>query len=64
MENQNSSFFDKAIFKEWYFKKGLILIDIFLIIALIQYFIFDGSFDDMILWVKGFFSILFLINCN
>ncbi len=54
MKNQNSSFFDKSIFKEWYFKKGLILIDIFLIIALIQYFIFDGSFDDMILWVKGF----------
>ena len=54
MENQNSSFFNKAIFKEWYLKKGLILIDIFLIIALIQYFIFDGSFDDMILWVKRF----------
>ncbi len=53
MDIQNSSFFDKAIFKEWYFKKGLILIDIFLIIALIQYFIFDGSFDDMILWLKG-----------
>ena len=52
MENQNSSFFNKVIFKEWYFKKGLILIDIFLIIALIQYFIFDGSFDDMILWLK------------
>ena len=47
------SFFDKQIFKEWYFKKGLILIDIFLIIALIQYFIFDGSFNDMLLWVKG-----------
>ena len=59
MENQNSSFFDKAIFKEGYFKKGLILIDIFLIIALIQYFIFDGSFDDMILWVKGFFQYYF-----
>ena len=55
MEKQNSSFFNKAIFKEWYFKKGLILIDIFLIIALIQYFIFDGSFNDMILWVRGFF---------
>ena len=53
MDNQNSSFFNKAIFKEWYLKKGLILIDIFLIIALIQYFIFDGSFDDMILWLKG-----------
>ena len=59
MEKQNSSFFDKIIFKEWYLKKGLILIDIFLIIALIQYFIFDGSFDDMILWVKGLFPILF-----
>jgi hypothetical protein len=59
MENKNSSFFDKTIFKEWYFKKGLILIDIFLIIALIQYFIFDGSFDDMILWVKGFFQYYF-----
>jgi len=59
MENQNSSFFNKTIFKEWYFKKGLILIDIFLIIALIQYFIFDGSFDDMILWLKGFFQYYF-----
>ena len=49
------SFFDKQIFKEWYFKKGLILIDIFLIISLIQYFIFDGSFNDMMLWVKGIF---------
>ena len=49
------SFFDKQIFKEWYFKKGLILIDIFLIIALIQYFIFDGSFNNMMLWVKGIF---------
>ena len=59
MENNNSSFFDKTIFKEWYFKKGLILIDIFLIIALIQYFIFDGSFDDMILWAKGVFQYYF-----
>ncbi len=47
-----NSFFDKQIFKEWYFKKGLILIDIFLIIALIQYIIFDGSFNDMIIWLK------------
>ena len=51
---EKGSFFDKKIFKEWYFKKGLILIDIFLIIALIQYFIFDGSFNEMILWIKGF----------
>ena len=59
MENKQKTFFDKAIFKEWYFKKGLILIDIFLIIALIQYFIFDGSFDDLILWVKGVFQYYF-----
>ena len=56
---EKGSFFDKKIFKEWYFKKGLILIDIFLIIALIQYFVFDGSFNDMILWVKGFFQYYF-----
>ena len=55
-DEKTDSFFDKQIFKEWYFKKGLILIDIFLIIALIQYFIFDGSFNNMILWVKGFFN--------
>ena len=54
-DGKTDSFFDKQIFKEWYLKKGLILIDIFLIIALIQYFIFDGSFNNMILWVKGFF---------
>ena len=59
MENNKNSFFDKNIFKEWYFKKGLILIDIFLIIALIRYFIFDGSFNDMIIWIKGFFQYYF-----
>jgi len=59
MKDNNNSFFDKTIFKEWYFKKGLILIDIFLIIALIQYFMFDGSFNDMILWLKGFFQFYF-----
>ena len=53
-ENENS-FLDKKIFKQWYFKRGLILIDIFIIIALIQYFIFDGSFNAMILWIKNFF---------
>ena len=56
---KENSFFDKQIFKEWYFKRGLILIDIFLIIALIQYFIFDGSFNKMILWVKGLFQYIF-----
>ena len=53
-ENENS-FLDKKIFKQWYFKRGLILIDIFIIIALIQYFIFDGSFNAMILWIKKIF---------
>ena len=53
--NQKNSFIDKEIFTKWYFKKGLILIDIFIVIALIQYFIFDGSFNAMILWIKNFF---------
>ena len=56
-DEKTDSFFDKQIFKEWYFKKGLILIDIFLIIALIQYFVFDGSFNAMILWVNDIFSL-------
>ena len=60
MENDKQyKFFDRGILKEWYFKKGLILIDFFLIIALIQYFVFDGSFNDMILWIKGFFQYYF-----
>ena len=53
--NQKISFFDKEILKKWYFKKGLILIDIFIIIALIQYFIFDGSFNAMLTWIKNVF---------
>ena len=52
-------FLNREILKEWYIKKDLILIDIFLIIAIIQYFIFDGSFNDMMLWVKGFFQYYF-----
>ena len=60
MENDKQlKFFDRGILKEWYLKKGLILIDIFIIIALIQYFIFDGSFSEMILWIKGFFQYYF-----
>ena len=60
MENDKQfNFFDRKILKEWYFKKGLILIDIFIIVALIQYFIFDGSFNDMVLWIKGFFQFYF-----
>ena len=60
MENDKQfKFFNREILKEWYFKKGLILIDIFIIIALIQYFIFDGSFNDMVVWVKGFFQYYF-----
>jgi len=60
MENDKQfKFFNREILKEWYLKKGLILIDIFIIIALIQYFVFDGSFNEMILWVKGFFQYYF-----
>ena len=53
------NFLNWEILKEWYVKKGLILIDIFIIIALIQYFVFDGSFNDMVVWVKGFFQYCF-----
>jgi len=60
MENDKQfKFFNREILKEWYLKKGLILIDIFIIIALIQYFVFDGSFNDMILWIKGFIQYYF-----
>ena len=60
MENDKQfKFFNREILKEWYIKKGLILIDIFIIIALIQYFVFDGSFNDMVVWVKGFFQYYF-----
>ena len=60
MENDKQlKFFDREILKKWYLKKGLILIDVFIIIALIQYFVFDGSFNDMVLWIKGFFQYYF-----
>ena len=56
MDNyQKKTFFDKEIFTKWYFKKGLILIDIFIVIALIQYFIFNGSFNAMFTWIKIIF---------
>ena len=60
MENDKQfKFFDRGILKEWYLKKGLILIDVFIIVGLIQYFVFDGSFNDMVLWIKGFFQFYF-----
>ena len=60
MENDKQfKFFNREILKEWYLKKGLILIDIFIIIALIQYLVFDGSFNDMDVWAKGFFGYYF-----
>ena len=60
MENDKQyKLFDRGILKEWYLKKGLILIDFFIIVALIQYFVFDGSFNDMIVWVKGFYQYYF-----
>ena len=60
MEDENiKKLLNREILKEWYVKKGLILIDIFIIIALIQYFVFDGSFNEMVIWVKGFFQYYF-----
>ena len=60
MENDKQfKFFNRGILKEWYLKKGLILIDVFIIVALIQYFVFDGSFNEMVLWIKGFFQFYF-----
>ena len=60
MEDEKiKKFLNREILKEWYVKKGLILIDIFIIIALIQYFVFDGSFNEMVIWVKGFFQYYF-----
>ena len=58
-DEKTKKFLNREILKEWYVKKGLILIDIFIIIALIQYFVFDGSFNDMVVWVKGFFQYYF-----
>ena len=58
-DKKTKKFLNWEILKEWYVKKGLILIDIFIIIALIQYFVFDGSFNDMVVWVKGFFQYYF-----
>ena len=57
--NKQYKFFNKEILKELYLKKGLILIDIFIVVALIQYFVFEGSFNDMVLWIKGFFQFYF-----
>ena len=60
MENdKQTNFFDRGLLKEWYIKKGLILIDVFIVVALIQYFVFEGSFNDMVLWIKGFFQFYF-----
>ena len=58
-DEKTKKFLNREILKEWYVKKGLILIDIFIVIALIQYFVFDGSFNDMVVWVKGFFQYYF-----
>ena len=56
-QKEKNQFLNKSIFKEWYFKKGFILIDIFIIIALIQFFLFDGSFPAMIIWLKEILGI-------
>ena len=58
-DKKTDTLLHRKTLKVWYLKRGLILIDIFIIISLIQYFIFDGSFNDMILWVRGFFQYYF-----
>ena len=43
----------KNYLKKNYVKKGFFLIDFFIITGLIQYFIFNGSFGNMIKWIKN-----------
>ena len=43
----------KDYLKKNYFKKGLFLIDFFIISGLIQYFIFNGSFKNMVQGIKN-----------
>lgn len=52
MNKKKPTLLNKKSFKKWYVNKGLILIDIFIIIGLIQYFIFNGSYQEMINWIK------------
>ena len=42
----------KDYFKKNYLKKGFFLIDFFIIMGLIQYFFFNGSFQHMLNWIK------------
>ena len=55
MNNDTDKFYSFDLYKKLYIKKGLILIDFFIIIGLIQYFIFEGSFNYMITWFKEYF---------
>tara|TARA_B100001250_G_C19035128_1_gene459222 strand:- start:270 stop:455 length:186 start_codon:yes stop_codon:yes gene_type:complete len=58
MNDENNLLINTKNIKEWYLKKGLILIDIFIIIALMQYYIFDGSFNEMIFWIKNYLNFI------
>ena len=53
--NDKSYWINKNIFTNLYFKKGFILVDLFIVVALIQYFIFNGSFNSMIKWLINLF---------
>tara|TARA_B100000029_G_C16844378_1_gene693043 strand:+ start:68 stop:211 length:144 start_codon:yes stop_codon:yes gene_type:complete len=46
---------DISKYKKLYFERGLILIDFFIIMALIQYFVFEGSLNRMVDWIKNLF---------
>ena len=60
MGNKKQNILNKDFFKNWYLKKGFIMIDVFIITALIQYYLFEGSFNNMIMWFTGFFTSIFL----
>ena len=55
MNNDTDKFYNLDLYKKLYIKKGLILIDFFIIIGLIQYFVFEGSFNYMITWLRDYF---------
>ena len=60
MDNKKQNIFNKDFFKNWYLKKGFIMIDVFIITAIFQYYFFEGSFNNMMIWIRGFVTSVFL----
>ena len=56
--SSNNKLLNQKFMKDLYLNKGFILIDIFIIIAIVQYFIFEGSFNRMVDWFKSVFNYL------